>query len=342
MKYLSFLVPSYNSEKYLNKAVDSLLVGGDDVEIIIVNDGSKDGTLKIAREYEEKYPNIIKVVDKENGGHGSGINQGVIHATGLYFKVLDSDDWANEKGYLHLLDVIKENAKKELYPDTYIMKFYYDHFDRDYRYALPLEKRFPKDQMISWNKVKTKSTDVRMLHSLFFKLSMLKENKIVLLEKTFYEDCELVYKTMYHTQTLYYIDDVFYHYFIGRNDQSVSPAGMEKHYGDYLKVLKRIFSYKSYQEIKLLGKEHRKNVIDQIMAEFTLCFVACFGIYRKQKSLDYKATMKELKQIDKKLYRKIRYRTLFFWTIFFIKPLRSWMVQTGVNIFDKNMKWTKK
>ena len=68
MKLLSFVVPSYNSEKYLNKCVDSLLKGGEDVEIIIVNDGSKDNTIKIAREYEEKYPSIIKVVDKEKIG----------------------------------------------------------------------------------------------------------------------------------------------------------------------------------------------------------------------------------------------------------------------------------
>ena len=96
MKLLSFVVPSYNSEKYLNKCVDSLLKGGEDVEIIIVNDGSKDNTIKIAREYEEKYPSIIKVVDKENGGHGSGINSGLEVATGLYFKCVDSDDWVDE------------------------------------------------------------------------------------------------------------------------------------------------------------------------------------------------------------------------------------------------------
>lgn len=342
MKYISFLVPSYNSENYLHKAIDSLLPGGDDVEIIIVNDGSKDNTLKIAREYETKFPSIVKVIDKENGGHGSGINKGIENATGLYFKVLDSDDWANEKGYKHLLDVIKENAKKDLYPDTYIMKFYYDHAERDYKYAIPLQKRFPQETMFSWNKVKTKNTDVRMLHSLFFKLSMLKDNNIVLLEKTFYEDCECVYKTLYHTKTIYYIDDVFYHYFIGRNDQSVSPAGMEKHYGDYLKVLNRVFTYKRYEDIKKLGKPHAKHVFAQLIAVFTLCFVACYGIKKKQKALDYKATMKELKAIDKKLYNRISHRSIFFLTHLIPPFIRSWAIRFGIGIFDRNMKWTKK
>ena len=71
MKIISFTVPCYNSQAYMRKCVDSLLVGGDDVEIIIVNDGSKDDTIKIANEYAERYPDIVKVVDKENGGHGS-------------------------------------------------------------------------------------------------------------------------------------------------------------------------------------------------------------------------------------------------------------------------------
>lgn len=74
MKYISFVVPSYNSEQYLNKCIDSLLIGGEDVEIIIVNDGSKDRTLEIASSYEKQYPSIVKVIEKENGGHGSGIN----------------------------------------------------------------------------------------------------------------------------------------------------------------------------------------------------------------------------------------------------------------------------
>ena len=96
MKYLSFVVPSYNASKYLDKVIPSLLVGGDDVEIIVVNDGSKDNTLEIAKRYEELYPNIVKAIDKENGGHGSTINKALEIATGLYFKCVDADDWLEE------------------------------------------------------------------------------------------------------------------------------------------------------------------------------------------------------------------------------------------------------
>ena len=95
-KLLTVTVPCYNSQDYMRTCVDSLLTGGDRVEIIIINDGSKDSTGAIADEYKEKYPEIVKVVHQENGGHGEGINQGVKHATGKYFKVVDSDDKVSE------------------------------------------------------------------------------------------------------------------------------------------------------------------------------------------------------------------------------------------------------
>ena len=93
MKLLSIAIPSYNSEGYLANCIESLLPGGEDVEILIINDGSTDATAAIADEYAAKYPTIVKAVHKENGGHGSAVNMGIDKATGLYFKVVDSDDW---------------------------------------------------------------------------------------------------------------------------------------------------------------------------------------------------------------------------------------------------------
>ena len=86
MKYISFAIPCYNSEAYMEKAINSILVGGgEDVEILVVNDGSKDGTQKIAERYQEKYPTIVKAINKENGGHGDAVNCGLQHATRKIF-----------------------------------------------------------------------------------------------------------------------------------------------------------------------------------------------------------------------------------------------------------------
>ena len=127
MKYISFAIPCYNSQDYMAHAIESILPGGEDVEIIIVNDGSKDRTSEIAHDYMEKYPTIVKVVDKENGGHGDAVNVGLDHAEGKYFKVVDSDDRVDEEALYKILDVLKtfENEEKQvdmLLPTMYTKK----------------------------------------------------------------------------------------------------------------------------------------------------------------------------------------------------------------------------
>jgi glycosyltransferase involved in cell wall biosynthesis len=108
MKLLTIAVPCYNSQDYMANCIESLLKGGEDVEIVIVNDGSKDDTARIGEEYAKRYPDIVKVVHQENGGHGEAVNTGLRHATGLYFKVVDSDDWLNEDAYMKVLDALRK------------------------------------------------------------------------------------------------------------------------------------------------------------------------------------------------------------------------------------------
>lgn len=103
MKHLTITVPCFNSEDYLERCLDSLVIGGENVEIIIVNDGSTDRTGEIAEQYARQFPKIVTVVHKENGGHGSGVNAGLALATGMYFKVVDSDDWLEADAYRALL-----------------------------------------------------------------------------------------------------------------------------------------------------------------------------------------------------------------------------------------------
>ena len=99
MKLLSIAIPCYNSQDYMESCIESLLVGGEEVEILIVDDGSSDRTAEIADDYARKYPTIVKAIHQENGGHGEAVNAGIRNATGLYFKVVDSDDWVNKEAY---------------------------------------------------------------------------------------------------------------------------------------------------------------------------------------------------------------------------------------------------
>ena len=97
-KLITFAVPCYNSAAYMEHCVETLLTGGEDIEIILVDDGStKDDTPAICDRYAAQYPNIVKAIHQENGGHGEGVNQGIRNATGFYFKVVDSDDWLEDR-----------------------------------------------------------------------------------------------------------------------------------------------------------------------------------------------------------------------------------------------------
>ena len=154
MKYVTFVVPSYNSQDYMRHCIDTLLPGGDDVEIIIVNDGSKDDTGKIADEYAEKYPNIVRVVHKENGGHGSGVNKGIELATGKYLKVVDSDDWVDENAYKVYLETIKNHVDNDILVDVYFTNFVYENKVKNSQYTLKLNSHFPTDRVFGWKDVK--------------------------------------------------------------------------------------------------------------------------------------------------------------------------------------------
>ena len=109
-KVLSLIIPTYNMEKYLKKCLDSLIVENMDLlEVLVVNDGSKDNSSKIAHEYEEKYPNTFRVIDKENGNYGSCINRGLAEAKGKYVKVLDADDCFDVNNFNKYLSFLQEN-----------------------------------------------------------------------------------------------------------------------------------------------------------------------------------------------------------------------------------------
>ena len=122
MKLLSVAIPCYNSQDYMGNAVESLLEIGEDLEIIIVDDGSADDTALIADKYAEKYPEIVRAIHKENGGHGSAVNTGIDNATGLYFKVLDSDDRLDPEVLKEVMDTLKFYSKEEQPLDMLVTK----------------------------------------------------------------------------------------------------------------------------------------------------------------------------------------------------------------------------
>ena len=136
----------------MRKCIDSLLVGGERVEIIIINDGSKDNTGAIADEYAEKYPDIVRVVHQENGGHGEGINQGLKRATGAYFKVVDSDDVLDENLPL-MLDKLEE-CEAQGGVDLLVTNYFYAHEDGVGDQSICYKNVLPENRIFTWEETK--------------------------------------------------------------------------------------------------------------------------------------------------------------------------------------------
>ena len=147
MKHLTITVPCFNSEDYLERCLDSLVIGGENVEIIIVNDGSTDRTGDIAEQYARQYPGIVTVVHKENGGHGSGVNRGLALATGMYFKVVDSDDWLEEDAYRALLKKIAGWCDAGFGPDLLVCDYTYNHLDEGTKKTIHFKNVFPEEKV---------------------------------------------------------------------------------------------------------------------------------------------------------------------------------------------------
>ena len=227
MKYISFAIPCYNSQDYMAHAIESILPGGEDVEIIIVNDGSKDDTLKIAREYEGKYPDIVRVVDKENGGHGDAVTAGLTHASGSYFKVVDSDDWVDEESLHKILALLRRFQDEGEEIDMLVSNYVYEKVGVEHKKCIHYRNVLPQDEIFHWQDIGHFRIDQYILmHSVIYRTDLLKLIQLRLPKHTFYVDNIYVYYPLPHVRKMYYLDVDFYRYYIGREDQSVNEKVM--------------------------------------------------------------------------------------------------------------------
>jgi glycosyltransferase involved in cell wall biosynthesis len=211
----------------MEKCIQSILPAGEDVEILIVDDGStKDRTPQIADSYAARYPGIVKAVHQENGGHGEAVNAGLRNATGLYYKVVDSDDWVNTKGLIKIVQRMKE-LEKEGGVDLLLANFVYDKVGAKHKKLMRFNNVFPKDEVFSWDAMKhMRKTQYILMHDIFYRTQMLKDCGMELPKHTFYVDNIFAFQPLPHCSRLYYMDINLYHYFIGREDQSVNEKVM--------------------------------------------------------------------------------------------------------------------
>ena len=309
MKYISFAIPSYNSEDYMSHAIESILPGGEDVEIIVVNDGSKDGTSEIAHEYKNKYPNIVRVVDKDNGGHGDAVNSGLSHATGKYFKVVDSDDWVDEDSLHKILEFLKELEEEDKEIDMLISNYVYEKEGAAHKKCIHYRNVLSQDEVFTWDDVGRFRLDQYILmHSVIYRTSMLKLSQMTLPKHTFYVDNIYVYYPLPYVRKIYYLDVDFYRYFIGREDQSVNEKVMISRIDQQIFVTKTMIDM--YHLKNISSKKLRHYMVNYLAIMMTVSSILMIRS-KKQENLEKKKELwGYLKKKDLKTYLRIRYGIL--------------------------------
>lgn len=339
-KYITFVVPCYNSESYMRHCIDTLLPGGTDIEILIVDDGSGDRTGEIADAYQNEYPDIVRAIHKENGGHGSGVNVGIEQAQGEFLKVVDSDDWVDQEAYAEYLSVIKNHVDQRIEVDVYFTNFVYENTVKNSVYVLDYRRQFPQRIVFRWEQIRDFRTgEFLMMHSLTFRVEVLRNSKVHLLEHTFYVDNIFCYQPLAYCKKLYYLPVNLYRYFIGRSDQSVNIDNMVSRYDQQLRVIDYISTLYTRDFLKSLGRKQYKYMIHHLGILSFLTMVFIYGKYDEEKGKAYNAYLKHFKEENPDLYKQIRWKSQVVIPFLLIPPLRRRAVMAGYRIVCRITKW---
>lgn len=307
-KLITYAIPCYNSAEYMDKCIESILACGfSDIEIIIVDDGStKDNTHEKACAWQEKQPEIIKAVHQENGGHGAAVMTGLQHASGTYFKVVDSDDWLDNEAHCKMLEVLREHTGDDAL-DLLLVNYVYEHVNdnttevMDYRSALPQNEVFRWEQAKHW-----KLSQYILMHSVVYRTQILHDCKLDLPHHTFYVDNIFVYVPLPFCKRLYYLDVDLYRYFIGRDDQSVNESVMIARIDQQLRVTRHMIdAYHLHEDVPSIKlREYMYNYLAMMMM---ICTIFSMMSERADKEQLRDGIWEYLKEHDELDYKKIRH-----------------------------------
>ena len=268
-KILTIVIPTYNMQDYLRRCLDSLIVPEEQMqrlEVLVVNDGSKDNSSAIAHEYQDKYPDTFRVIDKENGNYGSCVNRGLKEAAGKYIKILDADDWFDKVTlalyliYLTALDVdlvltdfkiVYENSKKVI----------------SYLYS---QKNIVADQVISVEQLLSYNPMFYgQMHGFTYKTKILREMKYNQTEGISYTDQEYVDIPFTRVKTVCYYPNILYNYLLGREGQTMMSI-KDKSMGQLMQVVSKLCEFYSSSDYD--NKVYKNYLFQQILVQIHLIY----------------------------------------------------------------------
>ena len=250
-KLITYAIPCYNSAEYMDHCIESILACNcDDIEIIVVDDGStKDNTFEKAQVWETAYPGIVRAVHQENGGHGAAVMKGLEEARGLYYKVVDSDDWLDNGSNCHMLAKLREYQEQPL--DLMVVNYVYEHTTTNTQEPMRYRHVLPADRLFTWDEVgRFNPSQYILMHSVVYRTEMLRAVNLDLPRHTFYVDNIFVYQPLPFVKTMYYMDLDLYRYFIGRADQSDNESVMVKRVDQQLRVTRHMIDCQDLDALK--------------------------------------------------------------------------------------------
>lgn len=308
MKTLSVIVPCYQSQDYMEHCLKTLLTGGADVEILLIDDGSRDRTFEIAKKYEEAYPHIVRAIHQENKGHGGALNTGIANATGLYLKVVDSDDWVNQEAFKKIMEELRSLSHKEEIPDLILSNFVYEKQGADKKKVINYRRHLDKDKIFTWNDFRgLPVTNYLMMHAMIYRTQVVRDSRLVLPEHTFYVDNLYAMKPLPYVKTIRYMDLNFYRYFIGREDQSVQESVMLGRMDQHYHVTREMIEYMHRQEDTIRYHSLKKTLYTNLKLVMAIAVVLAILKGDEEGMKQKKEIWKYLKHIDRRIYRRVRF-----------------------------------
>lgn len=228
-KTLTFVVPAYNMETHLGRCVESLIAAkrNDDIEVLIIDDGSSDGTLAMAKSFEQRHPGVVRAIHQDNKGHGGAVNTGIAAARGMYVKVVDADDWVGAESLELVMATLREEAERTDPIDMLVTNYVYDKVGKIVKHVVNFRRAMKSDERLTWNDLGHFGlAEYILMHALTFRTAVVRASGMQLPEHTFYVDFIYAYQPFPWVKTIKYLDTPFYHYFIGRDGQSVQTDVM--------------------------------------------------------------------------------------------------------------------
>lgn len=305
-KLITYAIPCYNSAEYMDACIESILACNrpDDIEIIIVDDGStKDNTLEKAQVWESTNPGVVRAIHQENGGHGAAVMTGLENARGLYFKVVDSDDWLDNDANVAMLDKL---ASFDEPLDLMLVNYVYEHTADNTQEVMKYTRMLPEGRIFTWDDCGHFGlTKYILMHSVIYRTQMLRDCGLTLPRHTFYVDNIFVYVPLPNCERIYYMDVDFYRYFIGREDQSVNESVMIGRIDQQLRVTRTMIdSFLLERDVKSPRlRSYMRNYLTMMMV---ICTVFSMMSDREDKEQLRAGIWKYLREHDYQTYVKIR------------------------------------